>query len=244
MAKEQRNKRIGLELRTGAAVVTDTGMAGTITEVLPDFPDAEGGVRVAWTGGHATVVPRRALTVERDRILVRTDAEERATGTETAGPATAGSEGFTVPIIEEELIAGAVWREAGAVRLRVRTEEEPRSLRQVAAHEEVVIEEVGVGLPLADGETAEPRREGDVWIIPIVEEVPVVTMQRMVTKEVRVTKRTVQVEQTVAATVRRQRVEVDAGGLGERVHAGGTEPANHVSDTEGTAPSTVWFHGA
>jgi len=62
-----------------------------------------------------------------------------------------------------------------------------------------------------------------------------VTMQRMVTKEVRVTKRTVQTEQRVQATVKRQRVEVDAGGLVERVHAAGTEPANQVTDAEGTA---------
>lgn len=239
MAKQQRNKQTATELRTGTAVVTDTGMAGTITEVLPDFPDAAGGVRVAWTGGHTTVVPRGALTVERDRILVRTDTKERATGTETAEPATARDDKFTVPIIEEELVAGVVWREAGAVRLRVRTEEEPRSLRQVAAHEELVIEEVAVGLPLADGEGAEPRREGEVWIIPIVEEVPVVTMRRMVTKEVRVTKRTVQVEQTVAATVRRQHVEVDAGDLAARVHAGGTEPATQGTDAEETAPPTA-----
>ncbi len=235
MAKEQKTKQTGSELRTGAAVVTDTGMAGTITEVLPNFPDAAGGVRVAWTGGHATVVPRRALTVERDRIVVRTDTQEGTRESEPAGRATAGSDAFTVPIIAEDLRAGVVWRDAGTVRLRVQTEELPRSLSQVAAHEELVIEEVGIGPPLADGEMAEPRREGDVWIFPIVEEVPVVTMQRMVTKEVRVTKRTVQVEQTVAATVRRQHVEVDAGDLAQRVHAGGIEPATQGTDADGTA---------
>ncbi len=235
MAKQQRTKGTGSELRTGATVVTDTGMAGRITEVLPDFPDAEGGVRVAWTGGHTTVVPRRALTVERDRIVVHTDTEERTTETETAGRVVAGSDAFTVPILAEELIASMVWRDAGVVRLRLRTEEVPRSLRQVAMHEELVIEEVVVGLPLADGEAADPRQEGDVWIIPIVEEVPVVTMQRIVTKEVRVTKRTIQTEQMVAATVRRQRVEVEAGELAARVHAGGTEPATQGPDAEETA---------
>jgi stress response protein YsnF len=94
---------------------------------------------------------------------------------------------------------------------------------------------VAVGLPLADGAAAEPRREGEVWIIPIVEEVPVVTMQRMVTKEVRVTKRTVRAERTVAGTVRRRRVEVDAGDLAGRVHAAGTEPADRVIDGEEAA---------
>ncbi len=233
MAKQQRRTgKMTPEMRTGAAVVTDTGMAGTITEVLPNFPDAAGGVRVAWTGGHATVIPRRALTVERDRIVVRTDTKEGTRESEPAGRATAGSDAFTVPVIAEDLRAGVVWRDAGTIRLRVQTEEVPRSLSQVAAHEELVIEEVGIGLPLADGEMAEPRREGDVWIFPIVEEMPVVTMQRMVTKEVRVTKRMVQVEQTVAATVRRQHVEVDAGDLAQRVHAGGTEPAKEGTETE------------
>ena len=242
MAKQQRNKRTGPDLRTGAAVVADTGMAGTIIEVLPDFPDAEGGVRVTWEGAQSTVVPRRALTVERDRIVVRTDTEERTTGTETAGRTATSGDTLTVPIIAEELSAGVVWRDAGAVRLRVRTEEEPRSLSQVAAHEELVIEEVPVGLPLAPGQVAEPRREGEVWIVPIVEEVPVVTMQRMVVKEVRVTKRTVQTERTVAATIRRQRVEVDAGALTERVHTAGTEPANQITDAEEKASPSASFH--
>ncbi len=217
----------------GMAVASNTSWTGRVAEVIAATPGREGAIRVAWDGDGETIVPLSACSPAGDRVMVRFATEAGVTARPDA--TVMDREAVAVPILEEELRAGVVWREAGAVRLHVQTEEVPQSLRRVAAHEELVIEEVVVGLPLGDGEAAEPRREGDVWIIPIVEEVPVVTMQRMVAKEVRVTKRTVEAERTVEATVRRQRVEVDAGDLAQRVHAGGTESASQETDADGMA---------
>ncbi len=224
--------------QVGMAVASNTSWTGRVVEVIAATRDQEGAIRVAWDGDGETIVPLSACSPAGDRVMVQFAAE----GTGMAARPDAmvlDRERVTVPILEEELRAGVVWREAGAVRLRVQTEEVPQSLSRVAAHEELVIEEVVIGLPLKDGEAAEPRREGDVWIIPIVEEVPVVTMRRMVAKEVRITKRTVEAERTVEATVRRQRVEVDAGALAERVVAAESEPANQGTDEEGTASPTT-----
>jgi len=217
------------------SVTSNTPWTGRVAEVIAATRDQEGAIRVAWDGDGETIVPLSACSPAGDRVMVRFAAEE--TGMATRPDALVmDRETVAVPILEEELRAGVVWREAGAVRLRVQTEEVPQSLRRVAAHEELVIEEVMVGLPLKDGEAAEPRREGDVWIIPIVEEVPVVTMRRVVAKEVRVTKRTVEAERTVEATITRQRVEVDAGALAGRVFAANSEPAGQEIDAEETAP--------
>jgi len=220
----------------GMSVISNTPWMGRVAEVIAAAPGQEGAIRVAWDGDGETIVPLAACSPAGDRVMVQF-ATEAGSGM-AAGPdaLVLDRERVTVPILEEELRAGVVWREAGAVRLRVQTEEIPQSLSRVAAHDELVIEEVVVGLPLEDGEAAEPRREGDVWIIPIVEEVPVVTMRRMVAKEVRVTKRTVEAERTVEATVRRQRVEVDAGALAGRVFAADSEPANQGIDAGETAP--------
>jgi uncharacterized protein (TIGR02271 family) len=232
MAKRT-TKRSSAILYPGTPVTADSGRVGTL-----DAVDAEDALHVTWEDGEVSVVPRRDCMVRGGKIRVH-DGEMGGAAARPADDSVVGAgDVVTVPILVEELHADTVWREAGSVRLRVRTEEEPRSLRQVAAHEELVIEEVAVGLPLADGEGAEPRHEGDVWIIPIVEEVPVVTMRRMVTKEVRVTKRTMQTEETVEGTVRRQRVEVDAGALAGRVHAAGTDPARDLGGQGGETSST------
>ena len=100
MAKQHRNAGAESALRTGAPVITDTGMVGTITEVLPDFPDAAGGARVAWEGAQSTVVPRRALLVEGDRILVRTDGGAHTTATPTQEQTIAKRNELVVPVIE------------------------------------------------------------------------------------------------------------------------------------------------
>jgi uncharacterized protein (TIGR02271 family) len=222
--------------QVGMAVTSNTPWTGRVAEVIAATPGQEGAIRVAWNGDGETIVPLSACSPAGDRVMVQFATEAGSGMAARPDAMVLDRERVTVPILEEELRAGVVWREAGAVRLRVQTEEVPQSLSRVAAHEELVIEEVVIGLPLKDGEAAEPRREGDVWIFPIVEEVPVVTMRRMVAKEVRVTKRTVEAERTVEATVRRQRVEVDAGALAGRVFAAESEPANRGIDAEETAP--------
>ncbi len=220
----------------GMSVASNTPWTGRVAEVIAATPGQEGAIRVAWNGDGETIVPLSACSPAGDRVMVQFATEAGSGMAARPDAMVLDRERVSVPILEEELRAGVVWREAGAVRLRVQTEEVPQSLSRVAAHDELVIEEMVIGLPLKDGEAAEPRREGDVWIIPIVEEVPVVTMRRMVAKEVRVTKRTVEAERTVEATVRRQRVEVDAGALAGRVFAAESEPANREIDAEETAP--------
>lgn len=242
MAEQYRDTNATPELRTGAAVATDTGMAGTITEVLPDFPDAEGGVRIAWDGGHTTVVPRRALSVERDRILVRTDVAAHTAETHTkkateTGRVGAESEDIVVPVIEERLSTDARWREAGSVTLHLRTEEMPETVAEYVTREELEIEEVAVGRLLAEGEMPTQREEGDVTIIPVVEERLVMVKQRVLAKEVRISKRSRTETREVTETVRRQRVEIEGGELADRVRVHGTDPADRRADAAGeTAP--------
>lgn len=239
MAKQRRTGEHASELRAGAAVETDTGMGGTITEILPDFPDAEGGVRVAWAGGHTTVVPRRALRVERDRILVRTDVETRPPETATRERTAAADEEIVVPVIEERLTTEARWRDSGSVALHLRTEEMPETVEEYVTREELDIEEVAVGRVLADGEMPTQRQEGDITIIPVIEERLVMVKQRVLAKEVHISKRSRTETREVTETVRRQRVEIAGGDLADRVRVHGTEPANQVTEAEESASPMV-----
>jgi len=239
MAEQSRCTQTGAALRAGAAVETDTGMTGTITEVLADFPDAEGGVRVAWDGAHATVVPRRALVVEHDRIVVRTDTETRTMETGTVERAVVGSEAMVVPVIEEVLTTETPWREAGTVTLHLRTEETPETVEEYVTREELEIAEVAVGRVLADGEVPAQRQEGETLIIPVIEERLVMVKQRVLIKEMRVSKRSRTESRQVTEIVRRQRVEIDRGDLADRVSVRGTDPAHQVTDADETASPAI-----
>ncbi len=235
------------DLRFGAAVVSDSGRHGTISDFVPDMPGVPGGVRVAWDDDTVALVPRDAIAIEGDHIVVHTgdtedtqrpgraaDGSESRSATTTIGDARTlqVGEGLVVPIIEEQITAEATWQEAGVVTFRLRTTDEQRTVTARPAHEELDIKEVAVGRELAAEERVEPRTEGDTTIIPVIAEEPVVVMRRMLVKELRVTKRRATEERHFEATVRHTVVETDTGGFADRVHQHGTDFANDVSDAD------------
>lgn len=219
MAERERQAVGQPELRSGVMVATDTGMEGMVTEFLEDFPDAEGGVRVAWAGANTTVVPRRAITVMDGRFIVRTDGSRSAPGTTDE---IAAGEDVVVPVIEERLVAETPWKAAGTVHLRLRTEEAAQTVGAEIAREDLEIAEVEIGRVLAAGESPAPRQEGDTLVIPVVEERLVVAKERVLAREVRMTKRTATEHREVTDTVRRQRVEIAGDAPADRIHDHGT----------------------
>ncbi len=132
----------------------------------------------------------------------------------------AGEQEVTVPIIEEQVEAHPEWRDAGSVTVRTVMEEVPHTITRETQREELFVERVAVGRELAVGEEVAPREEGDTYIIPVVVEEAVVVMRRMLTEELRITKRVIPTTQTVQAVTRKERIEIDAGTLADRVHDG------------------------
>ncbi|MBF6612085.1 MAG: YsnF/AvaK domain-containing protein [Chloroflexi bacterium] len=128
-------------------------------------------------------------------------------------------EHIVVPLAEEELQVVKQWVEAGTIVLRKRVQEETKTVPVELAYEEVQVDRVPVNKVLADGEAAAPRQEGDVWIIPVVEEELVVTKRRVVREELRVNKRRVLTRQEVSDVVRSEHVEVETAGNIERAGA-------------------------
>jgi len=138
----------------------------------------------------------------------------------------AGQSEVTVPVIEERVEAHPEWRDAGSIIVRTVAEEIPQTLTQETQREELFVERIAVGRELAAGEEVMPREEGDSYIIPVVVEEAVVVMRRVLAEELRITKRVIPTMQTVQTVVRKERVEIDAGNLADRVHdASGTDAA-------------------
>jgi stress response protein YsnF len=170
---------------------------------------------------------------------VTTPIEATATGTMEPHVVDAAQQEVTVPIIEEQVEAHPEWREAGSIVVRTVMEEVPQTLTQETEREELFVERVAVGRELTEGEEVAAREEGDTYIIPIVVEEAVVVTRRILAEELRVTKRVIPTTQTVQTVVRKERVEIDAGNLADRVHEGsGTDAATEMPRAAGTdAPS-------
>jgi len=85
-----------------------------------------------------------------------------------------------VPVIEEELATGTRQVTTGAVRVEKRVEKRVRRVTAPALHEEVEIRRVPVNRVVT--EAPKSRRQGNMVIVPVVEEELVVT-KRLVLKE-------------------------------------------------------------
>lgn len=121
------------------------------------------------------------------------------------GTVVADGEGeVRVQLSEEELEIGK--RIVGAGEVRVHKHVQTQQVREVVSvmREDVTVER----RPLAEGAGLEPRQEGDVWYIPIVEEELVIQKRLVAREELVIRKRQVMEEQVVEETLRRETPEV------------------------------------
>jgi uncharacterized protein (TIGR02271 family) len=106
---------------------------------------------------------------------------------------------------EEELRAGTLEREAGALRVRKRVRTDREQLRVPKRHEEVHVERVPV-----EGREASEAEIGEAEVsVPLTEEEVVVEKRPVVKEEFRVRKDVVEEEEVVEEDVRREEVDVE-----------------------------------
>lgn len=112
-----------------------------------------------------------------------------------------------IPIVEERVVVGKRVHETGRVHVRTRTETREDMVHADLTRDEVDIERVPMNLELE--RVPDVRQEGDVTIVPVVEEILVVEKRLMLVEEIRLRRRqtTEQVSQPV--TVATQHAEVD-----------------------------------
>jgi uncharacterized protein (TIGR02271 family) len=108
---------------------------------------------------------------------------------------------------KEELAVGKRTVEVGRVRVnkRIRTREE--LVEQPLEYDKVEIDRVPVNRVLKG--PVKPRYEGDVLVIPVVEEVVVVTKQLMLKEELRIRKRAVRTVHKERVALRAEEVNVE-----------------------------------
>ena len=112
-----------------------------------------------------------------------------------------------IALVEEEARINKREVVTGRVRIRTRVEEAEETVRGTLDEEVVEVERVPVDR-IADAAPA-VRQDGDVTIIPVMEEVLVVEKRLVLKEELHVRRRRTQESVEVPVTLRRERVEVE-----------------------------------
>jgi len=225
------------QIEPGAVVLARDGYIGTVEEVLPATAGQPGYFITAPNqNGDRLLVPLDLVDPQsqpgevylRDvfqNILPRTlnvpaGQDPRAVLSQTATPAPAPvnrsaeavNSGFpdqshlTIPVVEERLDVGKRTVELGALEIHKTVEQFQDSRHLPLSFDQLDVEHVAVNRPL--DAPLEPRYEGDVLIIPVMEEVLVVEKRLMLKEEVRISKRQVVRDQQINETLRREHVEI------------------------------------
>lgn len=113
----------------------------------------------------------------------------------------------TIPLVEERLRVDVSERVLRRVRVRAETETVEAVARAELAGEEVEVTRVPVGREI---DAAPPvRTEGDVTILPVVEEVLVVETRLILKEEIHLRRRATRETAEIPVTLRRQRAVIE-----------------------------------
>ncbi len=220
------------QIEPGAVVLARDGFIGTVEQVLPAASAGQTGyfVTAPNPNGERLLVPLDLVDANSQpgEVLLKdvfqnvlqhsrnvpAGADPRTfltqTATPTANPAVntglADQSRLTVPVIEERLEVGKRTVELGSLEINKTIEEVQDSRRLPLSFDQLDVEHVAVNRPL--DAPLEPRYEGDVLIIPVMEEVLVVEKRLMLKEEVRVSKRQVTRVQQVNETLRREHIQL------------------------------------
>ena len=111
-----------------------------------------------------------------------------------------------IPVIEEEAVVGKRVIETGKVRVSKRVSEHEEIIDEPLFREEVSVERVPVNQYVDAAPTV--RYEGDLMIIPVVQEQIVMQKRLVLVEEIRVRKELVETHQPQTVTLRKEEVDV------------------------------------
>lgn len=211
-------------IEPGASVEATDGTFGTVKEVLVKPKTGELSQLLVLREQSLVLVPAELIfdVTGPDRVRLISTGEDvlaRLSGV-VSTPELGGQ--VRVPIHEERLRVGIRSVDRGEIVVRKSVERVPETVVQPVERDEVEIERIRLDRPI---ERPVETREEDGWlIVPVMEEVLVVTRQLVLTEEVRIRTRRVLEEQEVHEILRRERIDI--------------EDTTNASNTHESAPGT------
>ena len=191
-------------------VIGKDGLTGVLLDPLPSRPSPNDIVRVQLATGETIEVPADAFVVGSNNTYLLPIGPEDIQPPERPlrSHAETQTEERVVPVLAEELSVDTKRVVTGGVRVNRRVFEHDETIELPLLKEHLDVRRVVI-----DREVEGPlpiRREGDTTIIPIVEEVLVVSKRYHLKEEIYVSKSVREELHTEQVTVRRQEAEIDS----------------------------------
>lgn len=117
-----------------------------------------------------------------------------------------GQEKLVIPVIEEQAFVRKEIVETGKVRISKRVSENEETYDVPLLSEKVTVERVPVNQYVK--ERPQVRTEGDVMIIPVIEEQVVMQKRLVLVEELRVSKQIVESHQPQSVVLRKEEVDI------------------------------------
>lgn len=193
------------EVRESSIIVTgENGLRGVIETMTHPWESPEPQALVRLESGQKIAVPTGALTLREDGSyhvpLSREDVERHGSGQR-------GEDVLVIPVFVEELDVRKRTVETGRVRVTKTVHERQELVDEPLIEERVVVERVPVGR-IVDAEPA-VRREGDILVVPVLEEVLVVEKRLLLKEEIRITRTRVEARHPQQVTLRSEEAAVE-----------------------------------
>lgn len=229
-----------------ASVIDKNGVRAEVEFAYEENSEGEARVLVRTAEGVNYLVPAATLVGLKDggyflplslRDLTPNNAVDNgnAAGFSDESFSDEGGEALVVPVVAEELIVGKRVVESGRVRITKTISEREQIVDEPLQSEEATVERVAVNRVV----DAPPpvRYEGDVMIVPLVEEMLVVERRLVVREELRISKRLVEVHDPQRVVLRREEAKI------ERVEphnepGEGSNAGDHVTEMMSAADNT------
>ena len=113
----------------------------------------------------------------------------------------------TIPIAREEVDVSRRIHESGRIRVRKVVRERDALINEPVLREEGEVKRITINRAIE--EPMEARYEGDVLVIPVVEEILVVRKQLMLKEEIHIRRRSVAVQHTERLRLRSEEVSIE-----------------------------------
>jgi len=204
-----------LEIEPGAVVEALDGRLGTVDEIVVQPNTGELAylvLRRGWSDERLTLPAALIESITDGRTVRlaggRDEARQQSTSVSPDALLASGdSRQIRIPVHEERLVAAKRMVDLGELRVHKWVEHVEEAVSEPVTRDDLVVERVAIDRPL-DAPVG-PRDEGDWMVIPIMEEVLVVSKRLMLKEEVRIRKQQVTEDQEVRELVRHERVELE-----------------------------------
>jgi uncharacterized protein (TIGR02271 family) len=123
-------------------------------------------------------------------------------------PAAEAPTNLSIPVTEEQLEVSRERVDTGrTLRLRKQVDEVPQQVKEAVATEFLEVQRVPIGRVV--NESPGVRHEGEVMVVPVIQERLVTRKELVLVEEIRLTRRREVEEVEAQVTLRRERVVVD-----------------------------------